>query len=305
MNLEPENLLPPAPGPTPHWAWQAIQRTLPRMTRRTPSLDPVRAARWIRSRQPAVPTVGIVLGSGFGPVADALDDPTILAYADIPGFAVGSVIGHAGRLILGEWNGASVAVLAGRAHYYEGFDWAEVTFPIRVLAELGVKDLLLTNAAGGIQKGLKVGDFLALNDHINFMGSNPLRGPVAKGRERFVDMTGAYDADLRERMIRAGNRLGMKIPEGVYLAVSGPSFETPAEIRAFRTLGADAVGMSTVPEAIVARQCGLRLAGLSCITNVAAGLAGLSQKVSHLEVLDVAREVAPRATRLVGEWVRG
>ncbi len=275
------------------------------MTRRTPALDPVRAARWIRSRSPLVPTVGIVLGSGFGPVAEAIPEATTLSYSDIPGFAVGSVIGHAGRLILGEWQGATVAVLAGRAHYYEGFDWPEVTFPIRVLAELGVKDLLLTNAAGGIRKGLQPGDFLALSDHINFMGSNPLRGPVAKGRERFVDMTGVYDAGLRARMLRAGKRLGMKIPEGIYLAVSGPSFETPAEIRAFRTLGADAVGMSTVPEAIVARHCGLRVAGLSCITNVAAGLAGPAQKVSHLEVLDVAREVAPRASRLVEEWVRG
>jgi len=275
------------------------------MTRRTPALDPVRAARWIRSRSPLVPTVGIVLGSGFGPVAEAIPEATTLSYSDIPGFAVGSVIGHAGRLILGEWQGATVAVLAGRAHYYEGFDWPEVTFPIRVLAELGVKDLLLTNAAGGIRKGLQPGDFLALSDHINFMGSNPLRGPVAKGRERFVDMTGVYDAGLRARMLRAGKRLGMKIPEGIYLAVSGPSFETPAEIRAFRTLGADAVGMSTVPEAIVARHCGLRVAGLSCITNVAAGLAGPAQKVLHLEVLDVAREVAPRASRLVEEWVRG
>lgn len=275
------------------------------MTRRTSALDPVRAARWIRSRSPVVPTVGIVLGSGFGPVAEAIPNATLLSYADIPGFAVGSVVGHAGRLILGEWQGSPVAVLAGRAHFYEGFDWPQVTFPIRVLAELGVQDLLLTNAAGGIRKGFQPGGFMALSDHIHFMGSNPLRGPVAKGRERFVDMTGVYDAGLRARMLQAGKRLGMKIPEGIYLAVSGPSFETPAEIRAFRTLGADAVGMSTVPEAIVARHCGMRVAGLSCITNVAAGLAGPSQKVSHLEVLEVAREVAPRATRLVGEWVRG
>jgi purine-nucleoside phosphorylase len=161
------------------------------------------------------------------------------------------------------------------------------------------------NAAGGIRRGLKPGDFVAISDHINFLGTNPLRGPRAPGRERFIDMTAAYDPELRKRTLRVAKSLGMRIREGVYLAVSGPSFETPAEIRAFRTLGADVVGMSTVPEAIVARQCGMRVAGLSCITNVAAGLAGPHQSLSHGEVLDVAREVAPRATRLVEAWIQG
>lgn len=265
---------------------------------------PAESARWIQRHVPVPPRIGIVLGSGFGPVAEAVSNPVSLPYAEIPGFAVGSVLGHAGRLILGEWCGQSVAILAGRAHYYEGFDWAQVTFPVRVLAELGIQQLLLTNAAGGIAAGMRPGDFMALSDHINFIGTNPLRGPVAEGRERFVDMTAAYDPELRARLLRAGGKEGLQMTEGVYLAVSGPSFETPAEIRAFRTLGAHAVGMSTVPEAIVARQCGIRVAGLSCITNVAAGLAGPSQLVSHHEVMDVAREVAPRATRLVAEWVR-
>jgi purine-nucleoside phosphorylase len=265
---------------------------------------PATSARWIQGHTPVAPRIGIVLGSGFGPVAEALAEPVSIPYSDIPGFAVGSVLGHAGRLIVGDWCGQPVAILAGRAHYYEGFDWAQVTFPVRVLAELGIRELLLTNAAGGIASGMKPGDFMALEDHINFMGSNPLRGPLAEGRERFIDMTAAYDPGLRARLMQAGQTTGVSLTEGVYLAVSGPSFETPAEIRAFRTLGAHAVGMSTVPEAIVARQCDLRVAGLSCITNVAAGLAGPTQLVSHHEVMDVAREVAPRATRLVAEWVR-
>lgn len=269
------------------------------------SVDPATAARWIRRRCPQPPSVAIVLGSGFGPVADALPDPVVLPFREIPGFPAGTVPGHSGRLLLGQWHGRTVAVLAGRAHYYEGFDLGTVTFPIRVLAELGVREVLLTNAAGGIRRGLRPGDFLALEDHINLIGTNPLRGPVAAGRERFVDMSYAYDPGLRSLMQKAARRLRFRLATGVYLAVSGPSFETPAEIRAFRTLGADAVGMSTVPEAIVARQCGLRVAGLSCITNCAAGLGGPGQSLSHHEVLDVARDVAPRATRLVEAWVRG
>jgi purine-nucleoside phosphorylase len=275
------------------------------MNRRPPSLDPSRAVRWIRREFSHTPAVGIVLGSGFGPVAEAIPDACSIPYSEIPGFPVGGVQGHSGRLILGSWHGVDVAVLAGRAHFYEGFDMAMVTFPTRVLAALGIRDLLLTNAAGGIRRGLKPGDFVAISDHINFLGNNPLRGPIAPGRERFIDMTSTYDPGLRKRMLRAAKDIGVRIREGVYLAVSGPSFETPAEIRAFRTLGADVVGMSTVPEAIVARQCGLRVAGLSCITNVAAGLAGPTQSLSHGEVLDVAREVAPRATRLVEAWLGG
>lgn len=275
------------------------------MNRRPPSLDPARAARWIRRQRSQTPLVGIVLGSGFGPVADAIPNACSVPYSEIPGFPVGGVQGHSGRLILGSWHGVEVAVLAGRAHYYEGFDMPTVTYPIRVLAALGIQDLLLTNAAGGIRRGSRPGDFVAISDHINFMGANPLRGPLERGRERFIDMTSAYDPGLRKRLLRTAKILGERIREGVYLAVSGPSFETPAEIRAFRTLGADVVGMSTVPEAIVARQCGLRVAGLSCITNVAAGLAGPSQSLSHGEVLDVAREVAPRATRLVEVWIQG
>lgn len=252
----------------------------------------------------APPRIGIVLGSGFARVAEAIPRPTSIPFHRIPGFSTGTVAGHSGQLVLGVWEGRDVAVLAGRAHFYEGFDWPQVTFGVRVLAELGVQELLLTNAAGGIRSGWKPGDFMAITDHINLMGGNPLRGPVAGGRERFVDMTQAYDAALIQRTRAAARLAKVRLRSGVYLAVPGPSFETPAEIRAFARLGADAVGMSTAPETIVARQCGLRVAGLSCITNVAAGLAGPQQQVTHAEVLDVGRQVAEQATRLVAAWVR-
>lgn len=252
----------------------------------------------------AKPRIGIVLGSGFARVADAIPNSKALPLHRIPGFAQGTVPGHSGQLVLGAWEGHDVAVLAGRTHFYEGFDWPQVTFGVRVLAELGVEELLLTNAAGGIRRGWKPGDFMVITDHINLMGGNPLRGPVADGRERFVDMTQAYDPALIDRTRAAARLAKVRMRSGVYLAVPGPSFETPAEIRAFARLGADAVGMSTAPETIVARQCGLRVAGLSCITNVAAGLAGPHQQVTHAEVLDVGRQVAEHATRLVAAWVR-
>jgi len=273
------------------------------MKRSLSTPDPARAVRWIRRHCPIQPRLGIVLGSGFGPVADALPNPIELPYSDIPGFAVGSVIGHAGRLLLADWHGIPIAVLAGRAHYYEGFDWPQVLFPVRVLAALGIRELLLTNAAGGIRRGFRPGDFMILTDHLNFMGANPLRGPAPPGCPRFIDLSSTYDSGLQKRLATAARTAGIKPRKGVYVAVSGPSFETPAEIRAYRTLGADAVGMSTVPEALAARECGVLVAGLSCITNVAAGLPGGTSEVSHQEVLDTAREVAPRATRLVSEFV--
>lgn len=267
---------------------------------------PAAAARAIfrLARADAPPHIGIVLGSGFARVAEAIPRPTSIPFHRIPGFSTGTVAGHSGQLVLGVWEGQDVAVLAGRAHFYEGFDWPQVTFGVRVLAEMGVQELLLTNAAGGIRSGWKPGDFMAITDHINLMGSNPLRGPVAGGRERFVDMTQAYDPALIQRTRAAARLAKVRLRSGVYLAVPGPSFETPAEIRAFARLGADAVGMSTAPETIVARQCGLRVAGLSCITNVAAGLAGPQQQVTHAEVLDVGRQVAEQATRFVAAWVR-
>jgi purine-nucleoside phosphorylase len=262
---------------------------------------PAVTAALIRRRTQLQPRLALVLGSGFAPVADALAIEREFAYRELPGFPVGGAPGHQGRLLLGTWHGVPLAVLSGRAHYYEGFGFAEVTFATRVLAELGVTTLLLTNAAGGIRRTYRVGDFMILTDHINFMGANPTRGPVPPGRERFTDLTAAYAPRLRTLLGRAAKRAKARCHAGVYLAVSGPSFETPAEIRAFRTLGADAVGMSTVPEAIVARQCGLEVAGLSCITNAAAGM---QASVSAREVLEVANREKAKATALAGEFVK-
>jgi purine-nucleoside phosphorylase len=192
--------------------------------------------------------------------------------------------------------------LSGRAHFYEGHAMEQVTFAVRVLAACGVTDLLLTNAAGGINRKFRAGDFMLVTDHINFMGANPLRGPARPGVPRFVDLTGAYDARLAALMRQAGRRAGVKLRRGVYLAVSGPSYETPAEIRAFARLGADAVGMSTVPEVIVARQCGLRVAALSCITNLAAGVG--RHPLTHEEVLAAGERVRTAAARLLKKFAR-
>ena len=267
--------------------------------RRTLSPDPNSTAELIRRRCPLVPTVGLVLGSGFAPLADTVVPVAEFAFRDLPGFPVGAVPGHQPRLLLGHWQQTAVAVLRGRAHYYEGFDLSEVTFPTRVLAALGVTQLLLTNAAGAINRRYRPGDFMVLSDHINGLGANPLRGPVRTGQNRFVDLTQVYDPELQQRLLRSARAVGARVHSGVYLAVSGPSYETPAEIRAFRRWGADAVGMSTVPEAIVARQCGVQVAGLSCLTNAAAGLGGPRQTVSHEEVLAMAQEREQVETRLV------
>lgn len=246
---------------------------------------------------PSPAKLGIVLGSGFQPVAARVKVKRAISYADIPGFPPVGVSGHAGKLLAGELGGTPVVVLNGRAHFYEGHSMDGVTFAVRVLAHCGITDLLLTNAAGGVNPKFAPGDFMALTDHINFMGANPLRGPAPTGLPRFVDLTQAYDPVLTGLLRRAAKSAGVKLREGVYLAVSGPTYETPAEVRAFARLGADAVGMSTVPEAIVARQCGVRVAAVSCITNPAAGLNAAA--LSHTEVLDVAARVGARAARFL------
>ncbi len=262
------------------------------------------AARFLRKRIGSIPRLAIVLGSGFGGVANHLTSAIEIPYSEIPGWPVGKVVGHASKVISGRLNGVSVLALAGRAHFYEGFSMEEVAFGIHVLADLGVEAVLLTNAAGGIKAGMRPGDFMIIEDHINFMGVNPLRGPVAPGRERFIDMTQAYYPALLGCLARSARFARARVHRGVYLAVSGPSFETPAEIRAFRSLGASAVGMSTVPEAVAARQRGLRIAGLSCITNVAAGLGGRGQTVNHAEVLETASRAEGVATKLIGRFVQ-
>jgi inosine/guanosine/xanthosine phosphorylase family protein len=244
--------------------------------------------------------LAVVLGSGFEPFRYELECVREISYDDLPGWPSTTVRGHAGTAIFGRLSGTPVLVLNGRAHFYEGHSMGRVVLPIRSLAAMGVRDLLLTNAAGGIDPRLKPGTFMMLNDHINLMGANPLRGS-GSGALRFVDLSDTYDADLRELMQRAAVEMKVPLRAGVYLAVSGPSYETPAEIRAFARLGADAVGMSTVPEAIAARQCGMRVAAVSCITNAAAGRH--RGPLSHAEVLAAADNVKVHAARLLKRFV--
>jgi len=255
------------------------------------------AAAKIRRRSRLRPTLAVVLGSGFHSAADALEVDAEMPYRSLPGFLATGIGGHPGKLLIGKMAGTPVLVLSGRAHYYEGWSMDEVTFPMRVLASLGIQSVLLTNAAGGINRRFRAGDFMALTDHINFMGANPLRGTAASDKSRFVDLTKTYDSNLNRLLKKAAPQAEITLHSGVYLAVSGPSYETPAEIRAFARLGADVVGMSTVPEAIVARQCGLAVAAVSCVTNLAAGRS--RQKISHADVLAVAELVKERSARLL------
>jgi len=250
------------------------------------------------------PTLALVLGSGFHHVAGELEVEAEIAYSELPGFAPAGVSGHAGQLLMGRLGGTPVLALSGRAHFYEGHPMAVVTFAVRALAAYGIRDLLLTNGAGGVNRRFRPGDFMVLTDHINLMGANPLRpdSPGVAGAARFVDLTCVYDAGLRRRLRRAGRECGLKLQGGVYLAVCGPSYETPAEIRAFARLGADAVGMSTVPEAMVARQCGLKVAGLCCITNLAAGRS--PQPLTHPEVLAAAERVKGPAAQLLKRFAK-
>jgi purine-nucleoside phosphorylase len=251
-----------------------------------------------------VPQIAIVLGSGLGAVADAVTDSIFVPYGAIPHFPQSTVEGHSGRIVAGTLGGAPVVVMQGRVHFYEGYTPQQVTFPMRVLGLLGVRAVVLTNAAGGIAPGLSIGQLVALSDHINMMGWNPLTGPneprfavTAGAGLRFFDMTEAYSKALRALAQQAAQREGWTLEEGVYLATPGPSFETPAEIRAFRTLGATLVGMSTVPETIVARHMGIAVLGISCVTNLAAGLS--PAQLSHEEVFEAGRSVEHRLAGLL------
>jgi purine-nucleoside phosphorylase len=248
------------------------------------------AVNFIKKNCPLLPQVGVVLGSGLGEFAAQVTEKSVFEYAAIPHFKKVSVAGHAGRLVLGKIGSVPVAVLQGRYHYYEGHDISDVVFPVRVLGKLGIKSLLLTNAAGGINRELKSGDLMVIRDHINLMGINPLRGANDERLgPRFPDMSGVYDPLFQEMIAAALTESGLTAKKGVYLALSGPSYETPAEIRMLAALGADAVGMSTVPEAICARHMGLRVAGISCVTNLAAGIS--AQPLSHKEVTETAERV--------------
>jgi len=260
------------------------------------------AAQRLKKLSKLRPTLGMVLGSGFHHVLQELEVDTEISYEKLPGFPPVGVKGHAGKLYIGRLGGTAVIILSGRAHFYEGHPMTLVTFAVRTLAAYGVSELLLTNAAGGVNRSFRAGDFMMLTDHINFMGTNPLRGAEIAGMPRFVDLTEAYDEGLRRLMERAAKACKLRLRSGVYLAVTGPSYETPAEIRAFGRLGADAVGMSTVPETIVARQCGVKVAGVSCITNLAAGRSG--EPLSHKEVLETAERVQSLAAQLLVNFVR-
>jgi purine-nucleoside phosphorylase len=256
------------------------------------------AVRFVRSKTSLQPQVGVILGSGLGNVVDALEIETAIPYSEIPGAKASTVVGHQGRMILARANQTPVVVMQGRIHFYEGHEMPEVMFLSRVIGRLGIKQLIVTNAAGGINTKFQAGDLMLISDHINLMGENPLRGPnVDELGVRFPDMSEAYPASLREQAKEVARSLGQLVQEGVYLALSGPSYETPAEIRAFRTLGADAVGMSTVPEVIAMSQMGIPVLGISCITNMAAGI--LNQKLTHQEVMDTTARVQNDFTALV------
>src|ERR1700730_7327001 len=246
------------------------------------------AAQFIFSRTELRPKMALVLGSGLGPFADEFAEASKIPYAEIPHFPQSTAIGHAGRLVIGKVDGLSVAGMQGRVHLYEGYSVKEVSFPIRVFARMGVKALILTNAAGGIK--FVQGRLVVIRDHINLQGVNPLSGSNdERFGPRFPDMTTAYDKRFREMTVGQGNRLGIGIDEGVYAALAGPSYETPAEIRYLRSIGADLVGMSTAPEVIAARHSDMRVLGISCVTNAAAGI--LDQLLNHREVLETAARV--------------
>lgn len=260
------------------------------------------AVRAIRARSSLQPAAGVVLGSGLGGLADALDGAVEIPYAELPGWPEATAVGHAGTLVLGTLDGVPVVVLRGRAHLYEGLPPEKVVFGVRVLGRLGVRTLVLTNAVGGIRDGLQPGQLVLVSDHLNLQGSSPLVGPNddALG-PRFPDLSDAYDPALRDAARSAARRLGLELPEGVYAAWLGPAFETPAEIRMIRTLGGDVVGMSLVPEVLAARHMGIRCLALSLVTNRAAGLQ--DEAIDHEAVLAVGAQAQQTLTALLRELV--
>lgn len=256
------------------------------------------AAEYIRNHITLRPTIGLVLGSGLGDFADTLEDAVRIPYSQIPNFPVPTIAGHSGALVFGKKCGQEVVVMQGRIHYYEGLPQQEITLPIRVLAALGVKTVVLTNACGGVNLNFQPGDLMLISDHINFSGSNPLIGAnLEQFGPRFPDMSDLYTASLRQAIREKAALAEIPLQEGVYAMYSGPNYETPAEIRMFRTLGADTVGMSTVPEALVAGHCGMQVVGVSCITNMAAGV--LPVKLSHAEVTETANRVSKTFRKLI------
>ncbi len=257
---------------------------------------------YIKQTLPEIPDIALILGSGLGEYADSFSDPVILPYSEIPHFPTSTVAGHKGQLVFQKFPGCSVVAMQGRFHYYEGYDMEQVTFPVRVFGMLGIERLLITNAAGGANPDFDAGDLMLITDHINLMGGNPLRGKHSQEfGERFPDMSNVYNAEDSAAIESVAQELKIPLKKGVYIAMSGPSYETPAEIRMAQILHGDAVGMSTVPEAIVATQMGMRVSGISCITNMAAGITGA--KLTHEEVMETADRVRKQFMTLVNEVI--
>lgn len=262
-----------------------------------------KAAAFIKGKIQKTPEIGLILGSGLGVLAEQINQPIILPYADIPEFPVSTVEGHKGQLVVGQLCGKIVVAMQGRFHYYEGYTMDKVTFPVRVMKLLGVETLVVTNAAGSVNESFVPGDLMLITDHINCMGTNPLIGANdERFGPRFPDMSEAYNKELRNAAKQIAKKQGLDIKEGVYVGNTGPTYETPAEVRMARILGGDAVGMSTVPEVIVARHCGMRVLGISCLTNMAAGI--LDQPLSHDEVIETTEKVKEQFLLFVKEIVK-
>lgn len=259
-------------------------------------------AQWIKERVAVLPRTAIVLGTGLGRLAAEIEVEQEFPYADIPHFPVSTVEGHSGRLLFGRLGGKEIMALEGRFHYYEGYDMKQVTFPVRVMYELGIRTLFVSNAAGGVNPDFEIGDLMLIRDHINFLPEHPLRGKNFPTGPRFPDMHEAYDHALLEMARGIAREKGIRVVEGVYLATQGPTYETPAEYKMYRTFGADAVGMSTVPEVIVAHHCGIRVFGVSVITDL--GVEGRIVEVSHEEVQRAANEVQPLMADIFREMIR-
>lgn len=261
------------------------------------------AATFINDKLTARPEIGLILGSGLGVLAEEIENPVQITYEDIPNFPVSTVEGHAGRLVIGELEGKTVLAMQGRFHFYEGYGLDEVTFPVRVMRQLGIDKVIVTNAAGGVNPAFEAGDLMMITDHINNVGINPLIGPNdAELGVRFPDMSTAYDRKYQELMEEVAETLEIPVQKGVYVWNSGPSYETPAEVRMLQQVGGDAVGMSTVPEVIVAKHSGMKVLGISCISNMAAGI--LDQPLSHEEVMETTEKVKADFLKLVRGIVR-
>lgn len=261
------------------------------------------SAEFILTKTKFKPEIGLILGSGLGAIADQIEDAEYYNYSEIPNFPISTVEGHAGKLVIGNFQGKQVVAMQGRFHFYEGYEMNDVTFPVRVMKLLGVKTLIVTNAAGAVNADFNPGDLMLITDHINLSGRNPLMGKnLDDFGPRFPDMSNAYDKDLRNKVKEIANNIGITLQEGVYAMFSGPTYETPAEVRMARILGGDAVGMSTAPEVVVANHCGLKVIGVSCMTNMAAGI--LDQPLCHEEVMETSNKVKETFIKLMTNIIK-